>query len=105
MTGRRADADDLTQEAMARALERAEQATGPDPTGWVFAIAARLCLDHLRREKTRRRLTELVDPLEDVAPLVTPALDAAILREDVRLAVVVALQRLSPRQRAALVLY
>ena len=42
MTGRRAEADDLAQEAMARAIERAEQVTYDDPTGWLLTLAARL---------------------------------------------------------------
>jgi DNA-directed RNA polymerase specialized sigma24 family protein len=41
MTGRRADADDLTQESITRAIERAAQLTADDPTGWLLAIATR----------------------------------------------------------------
>jgi hypothetical protein len=49
MTGSRAEADDLVQEAAARALERADQVVEADPTGWLLAMTTRLCLDHLRR--------------------------------------------------------
>jgi RNA polymerase sigma-70 factor (ECF subfamily) len=109
MTGSRAEADDLCQEAIARALERADEATADDPTGWLVRMTTRLCLDHLRHRKVERRLVELVDPL-DVPELpagVPSAADperASILREDVRYAVVVALQHLTPRQRSALIL-
>lgn len=109
MTGNRSEADDLCQEAIARAIERADQVTGDDPTGWLLQLAVRVCLDHLRHRKIERRLAELVDPLD------IPELSAGnvkdgdpeqvtILREDVRYAVVVALQRLTPKQRSAIVL-
>lgn len=102
MTGERADADDLCHDAIAKALERASQRGGSDPTGWLLRIATRCCLDHLRRRSVRRRATQLVDPLLDAQP---PSPEASsLLREDVRYALVVALQRLTPRQRAVLVL-
>lgn len=108
MTGNRSDADDLTQEAMARAIERAAQSTAEDPTGWLLKLTTRVCLDHLRTTKVRRRLTELVDPLTEagwVVDAVRPSPEnALVLQEDVRFAIVVALQQLSPKQRAALVL-
>jgi RNA polymerase sigma-70 factor (ECF subfamily) len=110
MTGRRAEADELTQEAIARAIERCEQLAEEDPTGWLLTVAARVCLDRLRRARLERRLTELADPLEGSEWLAGEARSiapdaAAILREDVRFALVVALQQLTPRQRAALVLH
>jgi RNA polymerase sigma-70 factor (ECF subfamily) len=110
MTGQRADADDLAQEALARAIERFEQVAAHDPTGWLLRLTMRLCIDHLRHQKIERRLTELVDPLNEpdwcVAASPARAPDfAAILREDTRFAVVVALQRLSPGQRAVLILH
>jgi len=109
MTGQVADAEDLAQEAIARAIERSDQLVDDDPTGWLVRIATTTCLDHLRRAATRRRLTELVDPLVvDDLPPGEPVDDperATILREDVRYAVVVALQHLTPRQRAAVILH
>ena len=38
MTGNRADADELAQEAIARAIERADQITSEDPTGWLLLL-------------------------------------------------------------------
>src|SRR5438876_12052827 len=64
MTGSRADADDLAQEAAARAIERADQAADVDPTGWLLRLSTRVCLDHLRHRKIVRRVTALVDPLD-----------------------------------------
>jgi RNA polymerase sigma factor (sigma-70 family) len=108
MTGRRNEADDLSQEAIARAIERADDLhAGAAAEGWLFRIATTVCLDHLRRERRARALTELVDPVafDDVpAPPANPEA-TALLREDVRLAVVAALQRLQPRQRAVLLLH
>jgi RNA polymerase sigma-70 factor, ECF subfamily len=109
MTGRTSEADDLCQETIARALSRSHQVLGADPAGWLMRIATTICLDHLRRETTQRRVTDLADWLDTpgLGPG-TPVDDperSAILREDVRYAVVVALQQVSPRQRAALVLH
>ena len=108
MTGRRADADDLSQESIARAIERADDLQNVDAVeGWLFRIATTVCLDHLRRERRTRTLTELVDPVA-FDELVTSAdrpEETALLRDDVRLAVVAALQHLAPKQRAVLLLH
>jgi RNA polymerase sigma-70 factor (ECF subfamily) len=107
MTGRRADADDLSQEAIARAIERAEDLQAAAPEGWLFRIATTVCLDHLRRERRARAITELVDPVAfDHVPAAGADPEAtALLRDDVRLAVVAALQHLVPKQRAVLLLH
>src|SRR5262245_59793423 len=109
MTGRRSEADDLSQEAIARAIERADDLDDrASAEAWLFRIATTVCLDHLRRERRTRALTELVDPVafEDV-PASLPADPEAtsLLRDDVRLAVVAALQHLAPKQRAVLLLH
>ena len=106
MTGSRADADDLGQEAIARAIEREGALTHRESLdGWLLRIATTVCLDHLRRCRIARRPTELVDPVEIDTPGTPDPEAGAILRDDVRFAVVVALQRLSARQRAALLLH
>ena len=107
MTGRRADADDLSQEAIARAIERADDLRGASAEAWLFRIATTVCLDHLRRDRRTRAITELVDPVafDDVAAGEIGPEAAALLRDDVRLAVVAALQRLAPKQRAVLLLH
>lgn len=109
MTGQLQDAEDLCQEAIARAIERGDQLASDDPTGWLVRITTTTCLDHLRRATVRERVTSLSDPL-DLAEVSAghPSGDperSTILREDVRYAVVVALQSLTPRQRATLVLH
>ena len=108
MTGERVEADDLAQEAITRAIERADQLLEEDATGWLVRIATRVCLDHLRRRRIVRRHTELVDPVDTADPGELPERGPearAILREDVRFALVLALQALSPKQRAALILH
>jgi RNA polymerase sigma factor (sigma-70 family) len=108
MTGRRTEADDLSQEAIARAIERADDLhDGAAVEGWLFRIATTVCLDHLRRERRARALTELVDPVAfDDVPATSPdPQSTALLRDDVRLAVVAALQHLAPKQRAVLLLH
>jgi RNA polymerase sigma-70 factor (ECF subfamily) len=108
MTGRRSDADDLCQEALARAIERAaDLAHEATVDGWLFRIATTVCLDHLRHRRRVERVTELVDPviLDDVPARATDPEAATILRDDVRFAVVAAVQRLSPKQRAAVLLH
>lgn len=110
MTGNRSDADDLAQEALGRALERGGESPPENATAWLITLATRVCLDHLRKVKVRRRLTELVDPLDEPAWASSSSSDAAspenelILGQDLRFAIVVALQALSPRQRAAVIL-
>ena len=106
MTGSRSDADDLAQEAIARAIEREAQVVRDESLdGWLFRIATTVSLDHLRRRRGARRPSELVDPVEGIEAASPDPESALILREDIRFAVVVALQRLPPRQRGALLLH
>jgi RNA polymerase sigma-70 factor, ECF subfamily len=108
MTGRRAEADDLCQESIARAIERADELHDDGTAeGWLFRIATTVCLDHLRRERRAQGVTDLVDPVafDQLAEARGGPEAALLLREDVRLAVVAALQHLPPKQRAAVLLH
>lgn len=86
---------------------------------WAFAIATRRCIDRLRSASRRELSTAVVgpsrpgDPFDEPLPAdrwITPlpdAVDPATAveeRETIRMAFVAALQRLSARQRAVLVL-
>src|SRR5512136_248015 len=81
MTGRRAEADDLSQEAIARAIERAcDLHDAGAVEGWLFRIATTVCLDHLRRERRTRAITELVDPVAfDDVPAAGAGPEASVL--------------------------
>lgn len=108
MTGRRTEADDLSQEAIARAIEHADDLHDLGAVeGWLFRIATTVCLDHFRRARRTRELTELVDPVafDDLAEAPAGPEAALLQREEVRLALVVALQSLPPKQRAVLLLH
>jgi RNA polymerase sigma-70 factor (ECF subfamily) len=74
VTGRRQDADDLSQETFLRAF-RAHRALPPDANqrAWLFAIATNLTRNHFRSQK-RRRLA--------YAAVVTETMDADEERPD-----------------------
>ena len=107
MTGDRAAADDLAQESIARAIERAHQASDETIEGWLYRVVTTSCLDWLRRQKRERAAVALVDPVDLAEGPFTSEANAEstlLRRDDVRLAVLTTLQALTPRQRAVLVL-
>jgi RNA polymerase sigma factor (sigma-70 family) len=105
MTGRSDAADDLAQEALARAIERASQVQSDEVEGWLYRVTTTICLDWLRRQRVERRTVTLVDPLDLPEPPVPPDAEERLLRrEDFRYAIVATLQLLPPAQRAVLVL-
>jgi RNA polymerase sigma factor (sigma-70 family) len=89
--GRRAEAEDCAQEAMARALARWSRVED-HAAAWVARVATNLALDRIRKLDRQRRHT--------VAP--APAVDdpVALRRHDL----VLALRALPARQREAVVL-
>ncbi|MCF7547833.1 RNA polymerase sigma factor SigJ [Pseudonocardia sp. WMMC193] len=104
ITGSLADAEDAVQEAWFR-WSRASDVR--EPRAWLTTVVARICLDRLTSATARREtyvgpwLPEpLVTAPDDEGPL------AAVVRgEDVRLAAVLLLDRLTPAQRVAFVLH
>src|SRR5665213_1326575 len=96
--GAEADADDVLQEAWLR-FARAEAID--DLPAWLTTVVTRLCLDQLRRRRTRS-VVEAVAP-DDHAP-VDPAADA-LLAELTGDAMQVVLDVLAPAERAAFVLH
>ncbi len=90
-------AEDLAQEAFARALvHRPENARG-----WLFVVAANMARDEARRAaRERHHLTLLRSE-----PTSAPPSDEAVHAEGERSRVRVALERLSPRDREALLLW
>jgi RNA polymerase sigma-70 factor (ECF subfamily) len=125
MLGSSADVEDAVQETMVRAWRSVDgfEARASLKT-WLYRIATNICLDLLtaRARRTRpmdagskgtpedvlhsRPRTHWLEPIPDAA-VVPPEADPfeqAVLRRNVRLAFVSALQHLPPRQRAALLL-
>lgn len=107
MTGCAADADEVLQEALTRALETRPVISADQPLEpWLMTVAVRLALDRLRR---RRELPYdgpwLPSPIEtsDDEPWASPTARYAIA-ESATIAFLVALEALSPTQRAVVVL-
>ena len=100
--GSAADADDVLQEAWLR-LAAADGVD--DPPAWLTTVTTRLCLDHLRKARTRAA-AESGSGAEAVRrdPVVDPESDA-LLAEQVGGAMQVVLDALAPAERAAFVLH
>jgi len=110
MTGVAADADELVQDAFVRALEAPAPLAGADLERWLVRVATNLSLDRLRRRKRRRYVGPwLPSPIETPEPDAEHAdtRDAAERyeqAEEVSFAFLIALEALSPRARAVLLL-
>ena len=110
MTGSAADADDLVQETFARALAKPPARTDAPWRPWLVRVALNLARDELRRRKRRAYkgpwLPEPVDDAELVEPSHEPASTTGRyeLLESVSFAFLLALEALSPAQRAVLLL-
>jgi RNA polymerase sigma-70 factor (ECF subfamily) len=125
MLGSAVDADDAVQEAMVRAWKGLERFDGRSSMRtWLYRIATNVCLD-AAADRARRQLPiedgpvgtpeavlesrprqHWLEPIPDVRALPAQAdpAEKAAMRESIRLAFVAALQNLSPKQRAALLL-
>ena len=113
LTGCGADAEEVVQETFVRALAQPPARTADAWAPWLVRVATNLALDVLRRRRRRRDPGWLPAPFEcgeDDAALDLPApseraTDARYERvESVSFAFLLALEALTPRQRAALVL-
>lgn len=129
MLGSLQDAEEIAQESLLRAWQRRAESRATDALrAWLYKIATNACLDHLSKVRRRRSLPHLIGPARGSVVRFGPALDpghwvepapdalwdlpGAVLRPDeqmsqrqsVRLAFIAALQLLSPKQRAALLL-
>jgi RNA polymerase sigma-70 factor (ECF subfamily) len=111
-TGNPEDAADALQEAMISAFRRADSFRGDAlVTTWLHRIVVNACLDRLRRNKVRAA-RPLPDDLEEYAgrgavlasgeEATDP--EAQAVQADQRAAVLAALDRLPPDQKAAVVL-
>lgn len=101
MLGSVSEAEDVVQDAW---LRWARAGAGvSDPAAWLVRATTRLCLDRLRAAKAQRaayRGPWLPEPL--IEPLAEDPLERA---EDVSVAFLLALERLSPLERAVFLLH
>ena len=105
MLGSMADAEDAVQETYLR-WHRADRGTVTDPRAFLMTTTSRICLDMLTSARARRE--EYVGPW-----LPEPVLDTAALApdshtelaEDLSIALLLTLDRLSPLERAAFLLH
>ncbi|HTO55409.1 MAG TPA: sigma-70 family RNA polymerase sigma factor [Myxococcota bacterium] len=110
MTGSCADAEDIVQETFARALARPPARADAPWRPWLVRVALNLARDELRRRKRRGyKGPWLPEPLEEslaVEPAYEPAVTSGRyeLVESVSFAFLLALEALSPAQRAVLLL-
>jgi len=111
MTGVAADADDLVQETFLRAMERPPLDTASPLRPWLVRVAMNLARDQLRRRR-RRGWTGpwLPSPVETAEDEASPAYEPAAtegrydLLESCTFAFLLALEALTPQQRAVLLL-
>ena len=96
MIGSMADAEEVLQEAFIRWAGTDRKAVGV-PAAFLRRVVTRLCLDHLKSARMRRE--EYVGPW-----LPEPVVEAEPV-EDVTLPLLLALERLSPLERAAFLLH
>jgi RNA polymerase sigma-70 factor, ECF subfamily len=101
MLGSVADAEDVVQDAFLRwmATDRAEVR---EPAAFLRRTVTRLCLDHLKSAQHQRE-TYIGPWLPE--PVVAPMVDGEEQEDDVTLPLLMALERLSPLERAAFLLH
>jgi RNA polymerase sigma-70 factor (ECF subfamily) len=99
MLGSVADAEDVVQEAFIRWFA-ADRAAVREPEAFLRRVVTRLCLDQLKSAR-RRRETYVGPWLPE--PVVEPAEEE--VDEDVTLPLMLALERLTPLERAAFLLH
>lgn len=100
MVGNIHDAQDLTQEAFIKALQRQDQLKDElKAAHWLSRIATNTALDFLRRHG-RVTMTEITDSAD--SRFDSP--EEAVLRTEQRDWLAAGMERLTPRERAALVL-
>jgi RNA polymerase sigma-70 factor, ECF subfamily len=106
MLGDYTQAEDVVQDAYLRWSQALERTHVEDDRAFLRATTTRLCLDHLRSARTRREV--YVGPWlpEPVVSNPSENPEAAVtLADDVSFALLLALERLSPLERAAFLLH
>lgn len=107
MLGSVTDAEDAVQEGFLRLEQvRARGESIGSTEGWLVSVVTRICIDQLRSARARREeyLGEwLPEPL--VAETGPDAAEAAEMAESLSLAFLLLLERLTPQERAVLLLH
>ena len=106
MLGSLTEAEDAVQETWLR-LQRADTSGVENLGGWLTTVDARVCLDVLRRRRTRGEEpleVHVPDPIITRDDLVDPEAEAE-LADSVGLALLVVLEELAPAERLAFVLH
>jgi RNA polymerase sigma-70 factor (ECF subfamily) len=101
MLKRQDDAEDVVQEAFARLAASPDAIE--DARGWLVVVTRRLCLDRLDLAESRRT-TATAEPPEAPGGIPDPA-DRMMLHDEVRQALSVVVERLSPAERTSFVLH
>lgn len=100
MLGSRHDAEDVVQEAWLR-WSRSDHGAVREPAAWLTRVVSRLCLDQMKSARARRETypgTWLPEPLIDPS-------DDDLRPDNLTLTLMMALERLSPLERAAFLLH
>jgi RNA polymerase sigma-70 factor, ECF subfamily len=100
MLGTHPDAEDVVQEAWLR-WQQSDQDKVNEPAAWLTRIVSRLCLDQMKSARVRR---ETYPGTWLPEPWVEPE-DDALRADNITLTLMVALERLSPLERAAFLLH
>jgi RNA polymerase sigma factor (sigma-70 family) len=106
MLGSVSEAEDAVQEAWLR-LDRSNPQRTDDLRGWLTVVVGRICLDALRRRKSRSEQLAgswLPEPIVRLTNDAEPERDA-VMAASVGLALLVVLESLSPAERLAFVLH
>ncbi len=108
ITGSLADAEDVVQESFVRTLQSPPPLADAPLRPWLLRVATNLAIDVLRRRKRRAYVGPwLPTPIADT-PLDTESRESATSRYDAResvtFAFLLALEALTPKQRAVLIL-
>ncbi len=104
--GSAAESDDALQETWLR-IARTDVAQVTNFDGWLTTVAGRVCLDALKRRKTRREELTPDDPRRDSAAIAAseqPEVEA-LLADSIGAALLILLDTLSPAERVAFVLH
>ncbi|MGU3469246.1 sigma-70 family RNA polymerase sigma factor [Methylobacterium sp. C33D] len=104
MLGSRSEAEDIVQDAWLRWVA-ADRSAVAAPDRFLARVVTRLCLDQIKSARARRESYVgpwLPEPL--VQPLVEPGADG-VDEDDLTLTLMLALERLSPLERAAFLLH